>query len=199
MKKNGSQRKMSNKLLDKSNPKVYLAKSNRANPDTVANIRKQLAYYKIDVVEYCGGQYSHKPLSECKALVVVPDLNTYDGAEHFVEVGKGLFQQIEYFIDNVSSENIFVVHNIKEHWMIPCSGVVETEVDDYDDYIKYGTITLEDDFACDPDNSRYISEKNTLVGKIGELFELKYEDEYFNDDSNFPSKFDNELYLLIGK
>jgi len=37
------------------------------------------------------------------------------------------------------------------------------------------------------------------MGKMQEMFEMKDEDEYFGDDSNFPSEFDEELYLLIGK
>ena len=37
--------------------KIYLAKSNRANPDDVAKVRRELNKHDIEIVEYTGGGY----------------------------------------------------------------------------------------------------------------------------------------------
>lgn len=52
--------------------KVYLAKSNKANPDVVARVRQTLSNYNLEIVEFKGGTYSHKQLLECDQMVIVP-------------------------------------------------------------------------------------------------------------------------------
>lgn len=187
------------KPIKKSIPKVYLAKSNRADPNEVSAIRELLKTFKVEIVEYCGGPYSHNQLLECDSLVVVPDSSMYDCMEHFVEVGKGLHNQIDIFLSTVQADNIFVVHNSQEHWMIPVSTVLDLEIEDEDNFVRYANLILNDDFGVDPMDTRYVSEESTLVYHMRELYDEKGCEEYYGDDSNFPSEFDKYIYLLIGE
>jgi hypothetical protein len=70
--------------------KVYLAKSNRANPSDLITVRGELKKLEgIEIVEYSGGTYSHDSLSVCDYLVIVPQSN-----ESPIILGKGLYEQI---------------------------------------------------------------------------------------------------------
>ena len=116
-------------------PKVYLAKSNKANPDLVAKTRQILSKFNIDILEFVGGNYSHDKMLECDILVVVPyiDSNTQ------VVIGKGLFDQIEVFEEQNGEENICVVSNsdtveIKEFNNI--------DVINHTDYVNHALITF---------------------------------------------------------
>ena len=77
-------------------PKVYLAKSNASDPDLVANVRKYLLAREIELVEFSGGTYSHKQLNGCDYLVIVPSKPD----SYSTTIGKGLFEQIDYFWDH---------------------------------------------------------------------------------------------------
>lgn len=113
-------------------PKVYLAKSNRANPDVVSRVRQALSKFPIQIVEYTGGQFSHAPMMECEQLVVVPDL---DGEE--IVIGKGLYEQISKFGNNNGYDYIFV---ISEEWDLTVRDVKQIDVIDYDDYVEFALI-----------------------------------------------------------
>jgi hypothetical protein len=89
--------------------KIYLAKSNQANPEDYIKTKNMILSKGIDVVEYSGGKYSNKELLECDVLVVIPNLNKAKskvkqlvingGLEKRLEIilGMGLTQQIEVF------------------------------------------------------------------------------------------------------
>jgi hypothetical protein len=111
--------------LDKSKnmKKVYLAKSNKANPNIVSAVRQTLAKFEIEIVEFTGGQYSHDLLLCCETLIVIPDLSNvtlrYDEGHGIynkndniyeiwsVPIGKGLYEQIRAF-NNQSNNTIMV-------------------------------------------------------------------------------------------
>jgi hypothetical protein len=91
--------------------KVYLAKSNRANPDLVSRIRQMLSKFDVEIVEYTGGAYSHNLLLSCDELIVIPDLsniNINDEELWETTIGKGLFEQIIEFRKK-TKEGFFIV------------------------------------------------------------------------------------------
>lgn len=120
--------------------KIYFAKSNKANPDDVMKVRKLLSKYDIEVVEYSGGTYSNKPLSECQYLLVLPDLTTLE--DDVVCLGKGLHQQIESF---KNKSNIIMLKNICDNNMIIVDGLSDLDVSDSDDFINYSVAIMDGD------------------------------------------------------
>ncbi len=153
--------------------KVYLAKSNRANPDLVARVRQTLSNYNLEIVEFKGGTYSHKPLLECDQLVVVPEELEVDS----VIVGKGLLEQIQAFSRKSlhNSDNvIFISSENCDTAMIESYHVVDS-----DDYVNYGLIDLSEDYCsltdiledvvtdyyCGSGESIYAKASNSSVSK----------------------------------
>jgi hypothetical protein len=129
--------------------KVYLAKSNRANPDVVSSVRQTLSKYDVEVVEFKGGTYSHKQLLECDIMVIVPATDTIWGEEGII-LGKGLYEQLEAFERHSDIGNVMVVCNEQ---------LTIGEIDSYwvqngDDYIEYGLM----DFYDNDDNDLKLSE-----------------------------------------
>ncbi len=163
--------------------KFYLAKSNKANPDDVMRVRQLLSKYDINVVEYTGGAYSHKPLKECNYLVIVPDMNNVktESFGSYVKLGKGLHDQIIYFTsqNNICSgrNNILVVKDTSD------GDLTFSFFEDLDlylhenDYIDYSSAILKD-------------EEFQLVSFMDNLFDFKI--------SSINSKGSN-YYYLIGK
>ena len=111
-------------------PKVYLAKSNKANPDLVSKVRQNLSQFEVEIVEFTGGTYTHKPLLSCELLIVVPDLTNND-----IIIGKGLFEQINEFINYKDDENILIVTNFKNETIF-VDMVDDMYVDDGNDYVN---------------------------------------------------------------
>lgn len=154
-------------------PKVYLAKSNRANPDVVSRVRQALSKFPIQIVEYTGGHFSHAPMMECEQLVVVPDLN-----EEEVVVGKGLYQQIGKFGTHKGFEYVFVLTDED----LSVKDVDGIDVLDYDDYVSYAVIEF----------SRGKGDK--LVRCFEDVYDIKA------IESLYPSpKSDSNYYHLIGR
>jgi hypothetical protein len=91
-----SANKVHNEWFGDDKSRVYLAKSNRANPNIVSNVRITLNNFDVDVIEYSGGQYSNNALLSCDYLVVVPEStpNLTDLSSE-ISIGKGLYEQIE--------------------------------------------------------------------------------------------------------
>ena len=112
-------------------PKVYLAKSNRANPELVSRVRQTLSKYDVEIVEFKGGQFSHKPMLECERLVVVPDLSDEE-----IVIGKGLYEQIIRFGRDKGYEYVFVI--VEEN--LTYKELEQIEIIDSDDYIAYAVI-----------------------------------------------------------
>jgi len=128
--------------------KVYLAKSNKANPDDVMGVRKLLSTYNIEVVEYKGGTYSHKPLNECDLLLILPDLSEIFIDEHETTstLGKGLFEQVQaYEGANVTNAKTLVIYDSDFNAApIDCMEPAESE-----DWINYAYAMLDVDEGGD--------------------------------------------------
>lgn len=154
-------------------PKVYLAKSNRANPDVVSRVRQALSKFPIQIVEYTGGQFSHAPMMECEQLVVVPDLEDEE-----IVIGKGLYEQISKFGNNNGYEYVFVISEED----LTVKDVEQIDVIDYDDYVAFALIEFrrgngiklvscfEDIYVVTDTDSLYLSPKTNssyyqLIGR----------------------------------
>ena len=118
-----------------SKPKVYLAKSNRANPELVNRVRQTLLNFDVEVVEFNGGKFSHAQMNNCEQLVVVPDL-TNDIYDDNVIIGKGLYGQITEFINRKGEECIFIITDNK----MTVSEIEDISIIDYDDYICHARV-----------------------------------------------------------
>jgi len=123
---------------------IYLAKSNRANPDVVSAVRTLLKGFDVDIVEYKGGGYSHKPLLGCEMLIVVPELSDDldNDDDEYLDVGKGLFEQIEAFQSNKLNDcDLLIVNYYHEGTQQLGLGIFdEFDVAGEDDYVNYATL-----------------------------------------------------------
>ena len=119
-------------------PRIYLAKSNKANPDLVSKVRQNLSQFEVEIVEFTGGTYTHKPLLGCDLLIVVPDL-TNNG----IIVGKGLYEQIDAFGNAKDVEDILIVTKLVNNEIF-IDMIEDMYVDDSRDYINYGILNVLD-------------------------------------------------------
>lgn len=116
-------------------PKVYLAKSNKANPDLVAKTRQILSKFNIEILEFKGGNYSHDIMLECDMLVVVPYIDS-DGS---VIIGKGLFDQMEAFEE--VGEYVCVISNPDNFFI---KEVKDIDVINRTDYVNHAIINFQE-------------------------------------------------------
>lgn len=165
--------------------KVYLAKSNRANPEVVARVRQTLSNYNLEIVEFKGGTYSHKPLLECDQMVIVPE--EVDVCEDFTTIGKGLYEQIEAFSRKSlhNSDNIIVITSDD------CgTSMIENTVEiDEDDYVNYAELYLSED-GC--------SLKEILDDIVRDYY-MDSDEPIYASESTSVRKTNSNYYLLIGK
>ena len=171
--------------------KVYLAKSNRANPDDVLKVRGILSSSNVEIIEYTGGAFSHEPMLTCGMLIVVPDLNRYvkdggyDGEDvDIVGVGKGLYEQVMTFIEHADGEVLVVRGNSDLGPLMSAINEDVGEVDDPYDYIDYGWLLL------DP-----IDDEHGGLSQILKNYHGSSKDGC--DTTTSPSN--SRRYLLIGK
>jgi len=131
--------------------KIYLAKSNRANPDHITMVRKTLSEFEVEVVEFKGGAYSHKPLLQCEMLVILPELDVSDDEDCYIEelpLGKGLHEQYEAFKHkNKNKCDILIIDGCDAGWGASVNTIDELDVCDDTDYVNYSVALI------DPDNS----------------------------------------------
>lgn len=116
--------------------RIYLAKSNRADPTRVAEVRSVLKQFECEVVEYTGGQYTNAPLLSCDMLLVVLEDNKRG------IIGKGLASQIHDF--SPKKREIFVVTNTQMigNKKIFVSRLATSRVLDDTDYIAHSQVFL---------------------------------------------------------
>ena len=160
-----------------SKPKVYLAKSNKSNPNVVSRVRQTLSDYDVDIVEYTGGSYSHRPMVDCDFLVVVPEL-CESWCEDGVIVGKGLYEQLTAWQDNNDSSDILFI--VDEHLSV--GEIYDINVVNYTNYIEYGIVkfTSQSEIFMD------------VLDDIGLPFKPK-------SSNQVSSGCDSDYYILIGK
>lgn len=130
--------------------KVYLAKSNRANPTTVAEVRQMLGQFDCEVVEYTGAIYQCPLLQSDLLLIVVEDLDT--GI-----VGKGLAQQMADF--QQTKRPILVVKNIGPRRLFVSKLATIRELDAYD-YIAHSRVVLNENIL---NINEFIKEKQDIT------------------------------------
>lgn len=129
--------------------KVYLAKSNRSNPNLVMKVRELLFQYDIEIVEFTGGEYSSKPLLSCDYLIIVPELpvdNLVIDVDNVI-IGKGLFTQIrEFYAFNESSyfNNIIVISDDN----LQIKTIDNLKILDISNYIETANLHFDED-SCD--------------------------------------------------
>ena len=144
--------------------KIYLAKSNRANPDHVQLVRKTLLDFDVEIVEYKGGGYSHKPMLACEMLIVLPELDESIEHDEYVPLGKGLHEQIVAFQSKSMITNecdILLVNDCNDSYGPYICGLDEIDVADEDDYVNYSLAYL--DFDSNG------SLKSLLKNRIGDM------------------------------
>lgn len=119
--------------------RVYLAKSNKANPNLVSAVRQTLAKFDVQVVEFTGGAYSHELLLSCDELYVIPDLSGAKQDDYInywsVPIGRGLYEQIQAFKIAKHHDNIFIATDYDG--IVGVGGVYYEE--DSDDYCSIDT------------------------------------------------------------
>lgn len=165
--------------------KVYLAKSNKANPDVVVRVRQTLSNYNLEIVEFKGGTYSHKPLLESDQMVIVPA--EVDACEDYTTIGKGLYEQIEAFSRKSlhNSDNIIVIVNED----CDTAMIDSYDVMDVDDYVNYADLYLSED-NC--------SLKEVLDDVVGDYY-MDSDEPIYTSESTPVRKTNSNYYLLIGK
>lgn len=77
-----------------SNGKIYLSKSNRANPDYVMLVRTHLEELGYEVLEHQGGDYDHNLMFEARYMVMVGQECPSKMNDGVVMVGKGQYNQM---------------------------------------------------------------------------------------------------------
>lgn len=157
--------------------RVYLAKSNRANPNLVSAVRQTLSKFEIELVEFTGGTYSHDLLLTCDELIVIPDLSELKSCVYTkfttISLGKGLWEQISTFYEVGHSP--FIVTDYDGH--VGIGGVVYDDDDD-----NHYSLDLNDEKNYTDYGYFCINEKNvSLVG--WELYDYMLDDTNLKDNS----------------
>jgi hypothetical protein len=155
-------------IKNMNKPKVYLAKSNRANPNYVSKVRQMMEEYDIEIVEFTGGTYNSKDLVECNQLVVIPEINKSGKVQ---PLGKGLYTQIFEFSKAKA-----------EQWKTPFDfdyvlfladedfnayGITLIEIKDTENYVDYASVTTYDEgdnmFMIFEDELNYVLKPKDLI------------------------------------
>lgn len=129
--------------------KIYLAKSNRANPNIVSEVREILKQMpNVEIVEYVGGKYSNQPLIESDYLIIVPetvsDIN--EAIPTSINIGKGLNSQIVEF---PLKPNIFIVSHVQKYTGLVLSSIVEMKHTEIDMATNWAICVLDPNISID--------------------------------------------------
>lgn len=164
--------------------KIYLAKSNRSNPDDVSRVRQVLSEYKdIEVVEFKGGAYSHKDLLSCELLLIIPNLLEINEDEDCIPLGKGLHEQIVAFTSKGNSKsNIHIVYEVSNA-SIMLTQFQELDLSDDADYINYSVAVV--DFSVN--------------GKLETFIKNRFRGEKHVKSTSTSISHSDYMYLLIGR
>ncbi len=126
--------------------KIYLAKSNKSNPNHVMHVRQSLMNQGHEVVEFLGGQYSDAPMLECNAVVAV--VTEYDHSSETQVVGRGLYDQGSVCIYGANPVPFYVFvpkpdpNKTQAFIGLDIKMATELKRKDGDSWIEYGTIKL---------------------------------------------------------
>jgi len=155
--------------------RVYIAKSNKANPNLVSRVRQTLSVFDVQIVEFTGGTYSHDLLLSCDELYVIPDLSGSFDDDYTniwsVSIGKGLYEQIHAFHNKTSNNDIFIVTDFDNNVGVGGFYYEENDDDFYsiyieneNDYVDYAYLTINTENATiNPwDLYHFVLESNEL-------------------------------------
>ena len=118
--------------------KVYLAKSNRSDPEHYIYTRAALLKQGMEVLEYKGGQYSDHDMLSCDLMIVVPEAPTNP-----VVLGKGLYLQADSFLKrNRPTYIVTYVSGIYGEVRVVPMKKESLSIRDNNDWTKYGTYKL---------------------------------------------------------
>jgi hypothetical protein len=112
-------------------------------------VRDLLNRYDVEVVEFKGGSYSHKPLLKCDMLVVVPefDEDNEDDNQEWIDIGKGLHEQIMVFKNQSTVDHkcdLMIVNQFDSRTKELGLGCFkDIDLADPDDYINYSCILFD--------------------------------------------------------
>lgn len=114
--------------------KVYLSRSNAADPAVFSIVKKVIEDLGHDVVTFNGGEYSKEPLLSCQAIVVVP------GAEMLPSLGRYEDDGVTKLIDDCP--------DVGKGQYEQCMDFAKTHAESFD---KMGTTDEIDDILMHPD------------------------------------------------
>ena len=119
--------------------RIYLGKSNRANPNMVSNVRDLVSKYNIELVEFTGGNYNSSIVKTCNYLIIVPELS--DNSD--IIIGKGLYEQITTFCGarKGNKDLVFIIPN--QTLPLRCGVLKNLAIIDNTNYIKHALVNFE--------------------------------------------------------
>ena len=120
--------------------KIYLAKSNRCNPDTLFKVREELKKYDCIVMEYNGGAYTDVDMLSCDMLLILTEKFNHD----VTIVGKGLYNQIVTFNDKMNGL-IFVLPHISDK---PLLKIERLSLRKMNDFVEYADVVISEMKNC---------------------------------------------------
>jgi hypothetical protein len=156
--------------------KIYFSKSNAIPKETVDKIRKYILKFDVNLKEFSGGAYSNSAMDDCEFLIVLPPPlpKKKPGISGVASVGRGIFQQTQYFYNKKGKINnilLITAYGLSDNKDI---AYVEFSTPDYwnitneTNYVNYGDIHLQR-------NNSHISDyfllKEYSVG-ISEIFDM---------------------------
>ena len=131
------------------NNKVYFSKSNSVPKETVDKIRRYILKFDLELKEFSGGTYSNSAMDDCEFLIVLPPPlpKKGSGSSNVANVGRGIFQQTQYFYNKRHKiNNILIITSYdlsdKEVSYIEFSTPDYWNVTNNLDYVNYGDIHL---------------------------------------------------------
>ena len=130
--------------------KIYFSKSNTVPKVTVDKIRRYILKFDVEIKEFTGGTYNNSVMNDCEYLIVLPPgMSETSKKPTFFNVGRGIYQQTQYFYDTQrKSNNILFVSryhfnpNSGEIDFIGFSKTTHWSVTNHTDYVNYGQIYL---------------------------------------------------------
>lgn len=117
--------------------KCYLAKSNRANPTLVSNVRHEL-HKKFTIIEYTGGNYTHKLLCNSDFVVAIMENDyKYLGKGIYTQIYTALINDIPVFLFTSSEKLIYIknqsqffylTNKLKENSFVKFASIIKSNV-----------------------------------------------------------------------
>lgn len=128
--------------------KVYFSKSNAVPKETAEKIRRYILKFDVILKEFTGGAYSNSAMDSCEFLIVLPPFFNRAGESNIASVGRGIFQQTQYFYNKENKlNNILIITGYglcdnKDVAYVEFSTPDYWNVRNHMDYVNYGDIHL---------------------------------------------------------